>query len=391
MHSSLIDLWFVMTAALASLLATITDTSNAPHPGSAAEVLQSFVDRRVLAGAVTLIADREEVLELATIGWADLANKRPMAPNTLFWIASQTKPLTATAFMMLVDRGEVSLDDPVEKYLPEFCDLWVVSQRELNLMTLKRPNHPVTVREILSHTAGFPFASALEQPTLDMLPLSVAVRSYALSPLTNEPGTAYLYSNEGINIAGRIIEVVTGSKYEDFLSDRLLKPLGMNDTTFLPGEKQLSRLAKSYKPNPSNDGIEETIISQLKYPLTDSVRQPMPAGGLFSTAGDIAKFCRMILNEGQFNGRRYLSSEAVDTMTRKQTPDSVPDGYGLGWAVGDGWCGHGGAHYTNMMVDKAKGLVKILMVQHAGFPGNGGECWNAFVQHADQRFGKQNQ
>lgn len=373
-----------------TILAGMTLSSEHADNEDMRSPLQSFVDRHVLAGAVTLVADKDGVLGVETVGYEDVNSGKPMAPNTLFWIASQTKPITATAFMILVDQGEVSLDDPVEKYLSEFCELWVISQRGENLMTLKKPKHPVTVREILSHTAGFPFASALEQPTLDMLPLRVAVRSYAISPLVNEPGTAYLYSNEGINIAGRIIEFVTGCKYEDFLSNQLLKPLGMDATTFIPSKEQVSRLARSYKPNSSNDGIEETIISQLKYPLTDPVRQPVPAGGLFSTAEDISKFCRMILNEGQFNGRRYLSREAVEMMTRKQTPNSIPDGYGLGWAVGDGWCGHGGAHFTNMMVDKAKGFVKILMVQHAGFPGDGGECWNVFIQHADQRYGKQN-
>ncbi len=374
-----------------TILAGLTLSSEHADNEDKGSPLQQFVDRHVLAGAVTLVANKDGVLGVETLGYEDVNSGKPMAPNTLFWIASQTKPITVSAFMILVDQGEVSLDDPVEKYLPEFRDLWVISQREEDQMTLKRPNHPVTVREILSHTAGFPFASALEQPTLDMLPLSVAVRSYAISPLVNEPGTAYLYSNEGINIAGRIIEFITGCRYEDFLSDQLLGPLGMDNTTFIPSEEQVSRLAKSYKPNMSNDGIEETTISQLKYPLTDPGRQPVPAGGLFSTAEDISKFCRMILNEGEYNGRGYLTRESVDTMTRKQTPNSIPDGYGLGWAVGDGWCGHGGAHSTNMMVDKAKGLVKILMVQHAGFPGNGGECWNAFLQHADQRYGKQNQ
>src|SRR5207248_4689217 len=129
---------------------------------------------------------------------------------------------------------------------------------------LKKPGHDITVREILSHTSGLPFSSALEQPTFDLLPLRVAVLSYAMTPLLFEPGTKYQYSNAGINTAGRIIEVVSGMPYEDFLQKRLFDPLGMKDTTFWPNEEQLTRLAKSYKPNAAKNDLEETVITQLK-------------------------------------------------------------------------------------------------------------------------------
>jgi CubicO group peptidase (beta-lactamase class C family) len=118
--------------------------------------------------------------------------------------------------------------------------------------------------------------------------------------------------------------------YEEFLETRLLLPLGMKDTTFWPGDAQLSRLAKSYKPNRDGNGLEETTITQLKYPLSDRKRQPMPAGGLFSTTHDLARFCQMILSGGVFEGKRYLSQAAVAELTRKQTPKQIKDGYGLG-------------------------------------------------------------
>ena len=126
-----------------------------------------------------------------------------------------------------------------------------------------------------------------------------------------EPDTRYQYSNAGINTAGRIIEVVSGMPYEEFLDRRLFGPLGMKDTTFRPSKRQSARLAKSYKPNADDTDLEEIPIAQLRYPLDDRARQPMPAGGLFSTARDLARFCRMVLNGGSFEGTRYLSEAAV--------------------------------------------------------------------------------
>jgi CubicO group peptidase (beta-lactamase class C family) len=353
---------------------------------SISAALQPFVDRHVLAGAVTLVADKEKVLSLETVGYADISASKPMRPDALFWIASQSKPITATALMMLVDEGKVSLDDPVVKYLPEFKDLWLAVEQDKEHVVLKRPKHAVTVRNVLSHTSGMLFRSALEQPTLDMLPLRVAVASYAMTPLQTEPGTKYLYSNAGINTAGRIIEVVSGTPYEVFLDKRLFEPLGMKDTTFWPNADQVARLAKSYKPNAAKTGLEETKIGQLTYSLGDRKRQPMPAGGLFSTAADIGRFCQMILNGGVFDGKRYLSEDAVKQMTTKQTGEALKDAYGLGWSTGGGVIGHGGAYATNMTIDPKRGLITVWMVQHAGFPGDGGQSRQAFQKAVQEKF-----
>src|SRR5437763_15178588 len=196
-----------------------------------------------------------------------------------------------------------------------------------------------------------PFRSALEQPTLDLLPLRVAVGSYAMTPLQFEPGSKYQYANAGINTAGRIIEVVSGVPYEEFLDKRLFGPLGMKDTTFWPNEEQLKRLAKSYRSTKDKKALEATTVGQLKYPLNDRKRQPMPAGDLFSTASDVGRFCQMILNGGVLDGKRYLTEAAVTQMTSKQTGDALKDGYGLGWSTGGGSFGHGGAYATNMTID----------------------------------------
>jgi CubicO group peptidase (beta-lactamase class C family) len=351
---------------------------------SAAAALEPFVKSHSLAGAVTLVADKDKVLSLETVGMADIAANRPMAPDTLFWIASQSKPITATALMMLVDEGKVNVDDPVEKYLPEFKGQWMSVYRDNDHQLLKRPKHPITVRNVLSHTSGLPFRSAIEEPTLDLLPLGQRVLSYALTPLEFEPDSKWSYSNAGINTAGRIIEVVSGMPYETFLDTRLFGPLGMKDTTFWPNPEQIARLAKSYKPTADNAGLEEITVGQLKYPLDDHVnRQPMPAGGLFSTASDLAKFCQMILNGGEFQGKRYLSEAAIKQMTSKQTGE-LPNNYGFGWSAGDVF-GHGGAFATDMSIDSKRGLITIWLVQHAGFPGNGNQAQGAFKHVAEEQ------
>jgi CubicO group peptidase (beta-lactamase class C family) len=360
----------------------------AQAPTSVVAALQPFVDKHELAGAVALVADKNKVLSVEAVGFADISKRTPMPPDAMFWIASQSKVMTATAVMMLVDGGKIALDDPVEKYLPEFRGQMVVAEKDNEHMLLRKPRHPITVREVLSHMSGLPFKSAIEEPTLDGLPLAAAVRSYAMTPLQTEPGTHYQYSNAGINTAARILEVMSGMKYEEFMQQWLFDPLGMKDTTFWPTEAQARRVAKSYRPDQMKTNLAEIRIDQLIYPLTDRVRRfPMPAGGLFSTAQDTALFCRMLLNGGELNGRRYLSEAAFKELTRRQTPASVNDSYGFGLAVGSDWFGHGGAFATNMEIRPAKGLVLIWMVQHAAYPGDGGKAQGVWRNWALERFG----
>jgi CubicO group peptidase (beta-lactamase class C family) len=351
-------------------------------------VLQPFVDREALAGAVVLVADRSKVRCVTAVGFADIAAGVPMRTGCLFWIASQTKPITATALMMLVEEGKVGLDDPVAKYLPEFEGQWLAVEQDAEHVLLRKPRHLPTVRQALCHTSGMPFKSAIEEPTLDRLPLEYAVRSYAMTPLQSEPGSTYAYSNAGINSAGRIIEVVSGVPYAEFLDQRLFLPLGMKNTTFWPSAKQLARLARSYKPNADGTGLEEMPIGQLAHqPLSSRKRQPVPGGGLFSTAADVARFCRMILNGGSLDGTRYLSEASVKEMTTRQTGAGIPESYGLGWSTGDGTAGHGGAHATNMNIDWNRGLITVYLVQHAGFPKDGAQSHAAFQNAAVAAYG----
>jgi CubicO group peptidase (beta-lactamase class C family) len=163
----------------------------------------------------------------------------------------------------------------------------------------------------------------------------------------------------------------------------------MKDTTFRPTLQQVRRLAKGYRPNEAKSGLEETTIGQFRYPLTDQTREPMPAGGLFSTASDVARFCRMILNGGVMDGKRYISEAAVKQMTSRQTPAAFATSYGLGWFTGNGEFGHPGAYSTDMTIDPQHGLVLIWMVQHAGGPsGDAAKARDAFKQAAKATFAK---
>jgi len=376
-HDLLFPVVLILTAAL-GLPALARDASE-----TLGSRVQPFVDREELAGAVMLVADRQKTLVVAAVGWADIAAKKPMRPDSLFWIASQNKPITAVALMMLVDEGKVNVDDPVEKYLPEFKGQMVIAEKDADHVLLRKPKHPITVKNVLTHTSGLPFQSALEGPTLDQFPLSARVRSYAMTPLEFEPDSRYQYSNAGINTAARIIEVVSGMPYERFLDERLFQPLGMTDTTFWPSEAQAARVAKSYKPGPNNKGLEETTIGQLQYPLTDRAeRFPMPAGGLFSTAHDIVRFYQMLLNGGQLDGKRLLTEAAVKRMTSRQTPSGLKESYGFGIAAAPSFFGHGGAYSTNTWADTARGQIFVWLVQHAGFPGEGGKAQDAFKKAA---------
>lgn len=377
----------ILTTILLSVALPLgISTADAQSP--LASRLQPLVDRQELAGAVMLVADKDKILARESVGFADIEAKKPMQNDSFFWIASQSKPITAAAMMMLVDEGKVNLDDPVEKYLPEFHGQMVIAEGDDEHVLLKKPAHPITVRNVLSHTSGLPYTTPIEVPSLDRFPLADRVHSYAMVPLQFEPDTQYQYSNAGINTAGRIIEVVSKMSYETFLQQRLLDPLGMKDTTFWPNEEQLSRLAKSYKPGPDQKGLVETPLDQLQYQtLTDRKdRYSMPAGGLFSSAADLTKFYQMILNGGELDGHRYLSEEAVKTMTSRQASTAE---YGLGFWTADNKIGHGGAHSTNSYIDTKHGLIFIWLVQHAGFPGQGATSQDLFRQAVLENFGKQ--
>jgi len=359
--------WLVLPCVLLSQIPAATlPAATIETPASATAILnpklQHFVDEHVMAGAVVLVADKDKIVDLEAIGWADIASQRKMQPDDMFWIASMSKSITAAALMMLVDEGKVRVDDPVEKYIPEFATLKVKQTDG----TLVPPSHPILIREILSHTSGLRFLNTKDAQKIDSVPLKTSVEHALLEPLLFDPGTKYSYSNEGIDAAGRIIEIVSQMPYEKFLQERMFTPLGMTDTTFWPNASQLQRLAKTYKATADKKALAETRTQFLTYPLDGPGRYPAPGGGLFATAHDVSRYCQMLLNGGTLDGKVYLSKEAVHTMTTKQTGPKVNDSYGFGTgSSADGLTfGHGGALKTNMAVDH--GQIRVFLVQQNG-------------------------
>jgi CubicO group peptidase (beta-lactamase class C family) len=374
--------------AIPSLLAlALTFTAVAAGADDAAmssrirEQMQPFVDKNEVAGVVTLVGGPEEVISLEAIGRRDIEKDLPMRSDTLFRIASMTKPITAVGIMMLVDEGKLAVDDPVEKHLPEFRGQMLVAEQSGDTITLKKPSRPITLRDLLTHTSGLPGAPP---PGLAELyarrnhTLAEAVMAYSQRPLNFEPGSKWAYCNVGIDTLGRVIEVASGQSYEAFLKDRLFDPLGMTDTTFYPSPAQLERTALTYS---AKDGKLQASAAPL-IGASSGAKYPIPAGGLYSTAPDLARLYRMMLGRGSAGGKRYLSEKSADAMAKTQTGDiktGFTDGmsWGFGWGVvrqptgvteslSSGSFGHGGAFGTQAWIDPVKKRFAILMIQRVG-------------------------
>jgi CubicO group peptidase (beta-lactamase class C family) len=373
---------------------------------SVARAIEPFVNDGTVAGAVTLVAGPDQILALDTVGFANLKTKEPMTGDTMFWIASMTKPMTAMAVMMLAEEGKLSIDDPVEKHLPEFKGQWLMKENNKeNGTLLVKPPRPITIKDLLTHSSGLIGKSPLQQNQLDTLTLRETVITYALSPLQFEPGSKWSYCNPGISTLGRIVEVLSGTPYAEFMQQRLFTPLGMKDTTFWPTEEQAARIAKSYKMNADKTALEETPIVLLSQPLTSKNRMPLPAGGLFSCAPDLVKVYQMVLNGGTLNGRRYLKEETLKLMTSSQLGDmkvSFTEGMnmGLGFhivnspqgvteSLSPGTFGHGGAYGTQAWIDPQRKLIMVLLIQRADIGNSDGSALRgAFHKAAVTAFGK---
>ena len=378
--------------ALAAILpfSSFAVLAQPPEPvssGKLASKLQPFVDQHIIAGAVVLVATKDRVLSCEAVGYRNLSAKKVMSPDCLFEIASMSKPIAATSVMMLVDAGKLSVDDPVEKYLPEFRNQMVIAEKDADHVLLRKPKRRLLVRHLLTHTGGLLYSGPLETPTLDGLPLRTVVAQHAMLPLQFEPGSKYSYANGGIGTLARIVEVISGMPYNEFLDRNLFKPLGMTNTTFWPNEAQLTRLAKCYKASPDKTALEESRLdARFSFPLNDKVhRYAMPGIGLFSTANDMLKFCQMVLSGGIYQGKRYLTAASIAQMTTKQTPENVKAEYGFGWVVdGRGRFSHGGSFCTSMSVDPKLGLITIYLSQHTGPMGKGGDRIQLIFEQASR-------
>ncbi|MFO7937435.1 MAG: serine hydrolase domain-containing protein [Kiritimatiellia bacterium] len=342
--------------------------------------VQPFIADGEIAGAVTLVAKNGKVVSHEAMGLSDLNTKRAMKKDDLFWIASMTKPMVGAAAMMLADEGKLDIHDDLEKYLPEFSDLWMVDQKSGNKMILKRPARRITLLDVATHTAGI---GNVEEPRSHTA-LAELVAMASLRPLEFEPGSQWKYSTMGTHVLGRVVEVVAGEPLDQFLQKRLFDPLEMKETTFFPSKQKLGRIAKSYLKNDKIQELTETEIYFIKGDLWDTERTVKPGGGLFSTAGDVWHFYQMMLNKGVWKGRRVLSEKAVKELTRTQSGD-IRTGFteGQSWGIKfqvvkepqgitamlhPGTFGHGGAYGTQSWADPVNQTIYILMIQRRGFP-----------------------
>lgn len=358
--------------------------------------MQEFVDRGQISGVITLVARNNQIAELDAVGYADIEKKRPMRTDTIVQIMSQTKTVTGVAAMILVDEGKLDITMPVKHYLPEFKGIQVADTRPDGTVSVHPPQHPPAVWELMSHTSGLAFLPehgefARINYTMDHT-LAEAVRAYANEKLIAEPGTKYQYSNMGIATLGRIVEVLSGEKYEDFVQSRILTPLGMTDSFYFPPEDKKSRIAMIYMPGPDGKLVQAREKAQGGDPAAyrAGARYAGPELALFSTASDLYKFYQMLANRGVLNGTRIISPPAVEAMTHDYTPDHK--GYGLTVSVAEGvrpllnfvkpgTFGHGGAFGTNGSIDPKTGLVTVFLPQMMGGPTR--EAQDLFAQLAE--------
>jgi CubicO group peptidase (beta-lactamase class C family) len=362
-------------------------------PGVSA-AMQKAVEDGEISGAVTVIATKDRVLHCDATGLADIGRKEPMKPDSLFWIASMTKPVTAVAVLMLQDEGKLKVTAPVAKYIPEFAGLRTPSGKPADL----------TISQLLTHTSGLgeaPREGASKARTLaDLIPLFLA------APMQYEPGAKWSYTQSGINVASRIVEIVGGLSFDVFLQKRIFDPLGMKNTTFYPTQNPGAHLVVACKKNPTTGALE---AAPPPGGLGVEGRPPLGNGGLFSTGPDYARFCQMLLAGGRLGGKRYLSSEAMKLLTTVQTGD-LPTGFfqspqfgshgtNYGWGIGTcilrephpgvaamlspGTFGHGGAWGTQAWIDPVRGVAFVLMVQRTDFPNSdASEVRRAFQEAA---------
>lgn len=358
-----------MLIVLASSASVIAQTAAIP---AVREAIEPLVRDHTISGAVTLVADGDRVVHLDAVGKADIEADRPMKADTVFWIASMTKPITATAVMLLQDEGKLTVDDPVAKHLPEFARLTTADGKPANL----------TIRHLLTHTSGLTEINSDQAKGLKTL--AEVIPLYVARPVEFTPGSKWKYCQSGINTAARVVEVVSGEPFDAFLERRLFGPLGMKDTTFYPNDDQIARLATPYRRTEA--GALEAAGNPLLRGKAPTSRDHFPAanGGLYSTAPDYSRFCQMILDGGAVGGRQLMKPESVRLMTTIQTGDlktgfTPGNGWGLGWCVvrepqkitamlSPGTFGHGGAFGTQAWIDPKTRGIYVLMVQRANFP-----------------------
>ncbi len=346
--------------------------------------LQDLVDKQVIPGAVYLVARHGKIAAFDAVGFADIENNKPMRKDSLFQIMSMTKNFTGVAAMMLVEQGKLELRRPISDYLPEFKDIQVDEKLPNGKISTHPPKNPPTVWELMDHTSGLesdPIGEIADNEHTLRLALDEAVTAYAHQNLKYEPGAKWMYSNVGIAVLGRIVEVVSGEDYIGFVTHHILEPLGMADTFFSIPENERDRLAYVYKHADGKLVLSgDSTLAGDATKFRPNMKYPAPEFGLYSTAGDLVRFYQMLLNEGTYNGTRYLSKQSIATMTQVFTPDVKPSGwlggtgYGLTFEIVNqpegtlllhsmGTYGHGGAFGTEGWIDPKNDLIRIVLIQ----------------------------
>jgi CubicO group peptidase (beta-lactamase class C family) len=363
-----------------ALVATPILAEESPKLAGVGAAMQAMIDKKETVGAVTVVVAKDKLLHLETTGLADVASNRPMTRDTLFNIMSMTKPVTAVALLMLQDDGKLNVSDPVAKYIPEFAELKTPSGKPANL----------TIAQVMTHTSGLGEASgqtASRAKTLaDLVPLWLA------APMQYEPGARWKYTQSGINCGARLVEVVSGQTFPEFLATRLFGPLDLKNTTHTPTGDQLTRIATPYAKHKETGALDAGRVA----PPAPGERPPTGNAGLYASATDYARFCQMLLNGGTLGGKRYLSAAAMKLLATSQTGE-LPTGFfqndtygqrgpNYGWGIGTcvlktpheglaamlspGTYGHGGAWGTQAWIDPVKGVAYVLMVQRSNFPNS---------------------
>src|SRR5215469_14074059 len=358
------------------------------------QTIERHIDAHDIAGAVTLVARRGRIAQFEAYGLADLDSRKPMSKDSLFWIASMSKPITGIAILMLMEEGKVRLNDPVSKFIPEFRGLKVAMVQERTLPTgapaqggTAAPSfytvpatREITIRDLLTHTSGLVSggtASSAEVQKIARKPgetLADYIPRLGAVPLDFQPGTRWSYSpGAGFDTLGRVVEIVSGQSYDQFLRQRIFDPLGMKDTFFHPAKDKLPRVATMYHRAAT---ILEKVDTRDRLSNTTYFSG---AGGLMTDAEDYLQFGEMLVNGGQLNGKRLLSPKTVDLMASVHASDTLPGrppgrSFGLSvqvvnnavasnFRVSDGSYGWDGAFGTHFWIDPKEKVVGILMVQ----------------------------
>src|SRR3984885_11409431 len=376
-------------------VAALAGTASAQNSAGSAVLdssLRGAVEHKDVPGVVALITDRERVLYQSAFGVADVATGRPLARDALFRIASMTKPVTSVALMQFVEQGRIALDDPAEKYLPGLAGVQVFESFDAatGVYKLRPAASAPTVRQFLTHTSGlgYPFTSAILR---DFKPRAGETYPFG-GPLLFDPGERWHYGTS-VDVVGRLVEVLSGQKLEDYFREHIFIPLKMEDTSYNVPEAKAPRLvAQQQRAGEHMDGAIE--LQNPQPPLT--IAAPVGGGGLASTADDYGRFMRMLLNGGTLDGVRVLKAETVALMGQNHIGAiSVPalksalprsadftfiadgrDKWGLGFLIttnqvpgkrSPGSLSWGGINNTFFWVDPTRGIAGVIMMQYLPF------------------------